>query len=153
MTTAPHTMLQRYLNGRFVSFHLDRLLPAFDPFHSGIVDSSGTVPLRFPGFDETYELRLGPSASSSGVVFALDLQLPILAPGFWFCIHCVMRDDYVALISPTAQGIIYAHPDTPKHVPDSDGDGTARFVDHMTRVERPEDLIERFTGTSDFGEQ
>lgn len=153
MTTAPQTMLQRYLNGRFVSFHLDRLLPAFDLFHSGIVDSSGTVPLRFPGFDKTYELRLGPSASSSGVVFTLDLQLPILAPGFWFCIHSLMRDDYVALLSPTAHGIFYAHPDTPKHAPDFGGFGTATFADAMTRVEHAEDLIARFTGTSDFGEQ
>jgi hypothetical protein len=85
-------------------------------------------------------------------VFTLNLELPILAPGFWFCIHCLMRDDYVALLSPTAHGIFYAHPDTPKHAPDFDGDGTAKFADAMTRVERAEDLIARFAGTSEFGE-
>ena len=153
MITAPPTMLLRYLNGRSVSFHLNRLLPAFDPFHSGIVDSRGTVPLRFPGFDETYELRLGPSASSSGVVFTVTLHLPIHAPGFWFCIHCLMRDDYVVLLSPTTRGILYAHPDTPKHAPNLGVFDAARCVAAMTCVERAEDLIARFTSTSDFGEQ
>jgi hypothetical protein len=151
MTGVPQAMLQRYLNGRFVSFHLDRLLPAFEPFHSGIVDANGTVPLHFPGFDEAYELRLGPYASSSGVVFTLDLRLPILAPGFWFCVHCLMRDDYVALLSPAAHGVLYAHPDTPQHAPNFGGDRTATIADTMIYVERAEALIARFTGTSDIG--
>ena len=96
--------LYRYYNGRSVSLDVDKLLPAFAPFHSGITDDKGTVPLRFPGFENDYDLRLGPDAVDRRVTFMLTMRLPIYAPGFWFCIHCLMRDDFIVLAAPIANG-------------------------------------------------
>ncbi len=146
-----HAMLQRYLNGRMVSFHLDRLLSAFEPFHSGIVDPSGTVPLRFPGYAVSYELRLGSSAVASGVTFTLNLRLPIEAPGFWFCVHCLMRDDYVALLAQSAHGIFYAHPETPSHAPNFGSHGDTTFADVMTRIEHAAELVAMFADSENGG--
>lgn len=109
--------LQRYLNGRFVSFDVDKLLSTFEPFHQGISDRYGTVPLQFPGYPDRYELRLGPEAVERRVTSTLTIRLPIHAPGFWFCVHCLMVDDYVALFAPTANGIYYVNARTPDHVP------------------------------------
>lgn len=152
MTDKSDALLLRYLNGRMVSFHLDKLLSAFEPFHSGIVDSQGTVPLRFPGFADVYELRLGPSAVTSGAVFGLRLRLPIDAPGFWFCVHCVMRDDYVALLAASkAGGIFYSNPGTPDHSPRHAVGNLSQVADVMTFVERPSELVAKFTAPTDRG--
>lgn len=129
-------MLQRFLNGRFVSFDIDRLLTAFDPFHCGIVDVIGTVPLRFPGYETQYELRLGADAIG-GVVLGLHLSLPIHAPGFWFCIHCLMREDFVALISPSLGGVYYGNKLTPEHLPDFMNENRAE----LSYVETARELI------------
>ena len=151
MTDGSQASLQRYLNGRMVSFHLDRLLSTFEPFHSGIVDAQGTVPLQFPGFDRVYELRLGHSAVTTGVVFGLKLCLPIDAPGFWICVHCLLRDDYVALLASTAGGIFYSNPDTPSHAPRYANFNLPNVADVMTFVESPSALVARFVGPNDRG--
>jgi hypothetical protein len=125
------------------------MLIAFEPFHGGIVDRNGTVPLRFPGFAASYELRLGPSAVSSGVTFSLDLRLPIHAPGFWFCVHCLMRDDYIALLSSSTHGIYYAHSDSPQHALNFDFGGDTTFSETVTYIEHATELIAMFTQHSD----
>ncbi|MCC9656416.1 hypothetical protein [Rhodopirellula halodulae] len=146
-----HAILQRYHNGRFASFDVDKLLPVFEPFHSGIVDEDGTVPLRFPGYTDTYELRLGADAVERRVLLTLDIRLPVHAPGFWFCVYCLLVDDFVALLAPTARGIYYSHPDTPQHSPNFDADATPTFASCMTRIETPSELVAVFTGNQAGG--
>ncbi|WP_372719955.1 hypothetical protein [Novipirellula sp.] len=139
-----HAMLQRYLNGRFVSFDVDKLLPVFEPFHQGITDRDGTVPLRFPGFPDNYELRLGADAVDLRVTLTLDIRLPIHAPGFWFCIHCLMAEDFVALLAPSTRGIYYVNPNTPDHAPTFDADTEPTFASTMTRIQSVNELIRLF---------
>ncbi|EMI53428.1 hypothetical protein RSSM_05143 [Rhodopirellula sallentina SM41] len=136
--------MQRYLNGRFVSFDVDKLLPVFEPFHQGIVDRHGTVPLRFPGYPDSYELRLGADAVDRRVTLSLDIQLPIHAPGFWFCIHCLMAEDFVALLAPSARGIYYVNPGTPDHAPTFTADTESTFASIMSRVHSVDELIRLF---------
>ncbi|MEM8912195.1 MAG: hypothetical protein AAGC97_10550 [Planctomycetota bacterium] len=119
-------------------------MSTFDPFHRGIVDANGTVPLRFPDYPSEYELRLGADAVERRVLLTLEMRLPILAPGFWFCISCLMVDDFVALIAPSEGGVYYLNPDTPQHVPDFDTDPKTDIGFHMTRLSTASDLAARF---------
>ena len=146
-----HATLQRYLNGRYVSFDVDKLLPVFEPFHQGIADSNGTVPLRFPDFPQSYELRLGSDAVDRRVTLTLDVRLPIQAPGFWFCVHCLMADDFVALLAPSARGIYYVNPETPKHAPVFDADTEHTFASAMTRIQSVEELVGIFAASDNSG--
>jgi hypothetical protein len=134
--------LYRYFNGRLVSLDIDKLLPAFDPFHSGIIDDKGTVPLSFPGFEDRYDLRLGADAVARRVTFWLTIRLPVEAPGFWFCIHCLMRDDFIVLVAPVSNGFFYSNKLTPSHVPKGESD----FSSFLTYVDSARDLINIFTG-------
>lgn len=146
-----HVMLQRYLNGRFVSFDVDKLLPVFEPFHRGITDRVGTVPLCFPGFPNIYELRLGSDAVDLRVTLNLDIRLPIHAPGFWFCIHCLMADDFIALLAPGVRGIYYVNPETPEHAPSFDADTEPTFASAMTRIQSVNELIGLFATRDNDG--
>lgn len=146
-----HAVLQRYLNGRYVSFDVDKLLPVFEPFHQGIIDSNGTVPLRFPDFPNSYELRLGADAVDRRVTLTLDVRLPIRAPGFWFCVYCLMADDFVALLAPSARGIYYVNSETPKHAPTFDADTEHTFASAMTQIRSVDELVRLFTVTDTSG--
>ena len=142
MSVSNHVTLLRFLNGRQVSFHVGRILSAFEPFHSGTLDNVGRLSLRFPGSTPACELRLGRSAVVTRVTSSLELQLPIRAPGFWFCIYCVMREDYVTLVSPTT-GLLYANPQTLQHIPEDILDGGER--DEMgTFVNGAEEFVAMF---------
>ena len=138
-----YATLQRFLNGLFVSFDVDKLLPAFEPFHRGIAGTNGTVHLRFPGFPDRYELRLGSSAVVRRVTLAIDIRLPIHAPGFWFCIHGLMADDFVTLVA--ADRIYYANQGTPAHIPEFDYDTKQSLGSAMTRVQSVDELVRLFT--------
>ncbi len=139
-----HALLQRYLNGRFVSFDVDKLLSVFDPFHLGITDRNGTVPLRFPNYPDNYKLRLGSDAVERRVTLTLDIRLPINAPEFWYCIHCLMTDDHVVLLAPGARGIYYVNTDTPHHAPEFDTGKGPTVASTMTRIQSVSALIELF---------
>ncbi len=139
-----HVTLQRYLNGRYVSFDVDKLLRVFEPFHRGIVDSEGTVPLCFPGVPNVYQLRLGADAVARRVTLTLDLRLPIHAPGFWFCLYCLMADDFVALLAPSVRGIFHVNENAPKHAPNPDSGGDLTFASMMTQIQSVEELIRLF---------
>ena len=143
--------LHRYLNGRFVSFDVDKLLPIFEPFHRGIADRDGTVPLRFPGFPDDYELRLGSDAIGLRVTLTLDIRLPIHAPGFWFCVHCLMADDFVALLAPSVRGIYYVNPGTPDHAPTLDTDTEPTYASTMTQIQSVDELIRLFVVPDNAG--
>lgn len=132
--------LHRYFNGRPASIDIDKILPTFEPFHGGIVDQAGTVPLSFPGFKNDYEMRLGADAVERRVTLQLTVRLPILAPGFWFCIHCLMRQAGVVLIAPIPTGFFYAHKSTPAHVPT----GETNFTSLLMYVEKADELVNLF---------
>jgi hypothetical protein len=141
--------LYRYFNGRLVSLDVDKLLPAFDPFHSGIIDDKGTVPLRFPGFENNYDLRLGADAVARRVTFGLTIRLPIDAPGFWFCIYCLMREDFLVLVVPMENGFLYANRSTPAHVPKGESDFS--FSSFLTYVDSASELVSMFTNQQPGG--
>lgn len=91
------------------------LLATFAPYHGGIDQSTGSLALRFPNFPDRYEIRFDDDVVSARRTLLFQIALPINAPAFWFCIHCVMRDDYVSLIVPNAGGVLYAKPNAPQH--------------------------------------
>lgn len=147
-----HATLHRYLNGRFVSLDVDKLLSVFEPFHGGIVDRDGTVPLHFPKFSNTYDLRLGSDAVSRRVTLTLDIRLPVHPPEFWYCVHCLMADDFVALLAPVVNRIYYANPGTPDHAPKFDTESQLTLSSFMTPIRSVNELI-RIFAIPDNGEQ
>jgi hypothetical protein len=108
-------LLSRYLNGRLVSFDLDMLLATFAPYHDGIDRDTGKLALKFPDYPNRYEIRFDDDVVQARRTILFQISLPILASAFWFCVHCVMRDDYVSLMTPNAGGVLFANRDAPQH--------------------------------------
>jgi hypothetical protein len=102
--------LYRYLNGRKLTFPLDKLLSAFGS-HVNLADGqSGLFPLRFEGGGTL--LHVDPDANRTYVVEFRPLPQ---SREFWERMLFMMQSDNIMLVSCKADGPLYANPTAPEH--------------------------------------